>query len=378
MRKVERTPSGSFKVRFRLAGKQTSETFTTHAEARRFTQLLEALGPQGALDQLYAGEQADAVPTLDAVAADHIAHLTGVEGGTRKTYQRLWDRTWGPRLGFLPVNHLTRDLIARAVNDLARTYSRKSLENQRGLLSAVAQRAVDHGWLTKNHARGMRLPRGQEGDRVEMRILTPEEFADVLGRVPDHYRPFVRFLYGTGCRWGEAVALQVQDVALPNVRIRRALKWSPDNDRHVGPTKTSKSNRTVVVGGVMLEDLRAACAGKAGDELVFTAVRGGAVLHRSFWSRVWVPAVQHLAPRPRIHDLRHSHASVLLAAGVPVHVVRARLGHESIQTTVDTYSHLLPDAQLAAAAAADLAFGVRPAPAGELDQGVPPAGEQEQ
>lgn len=357
----------SYKVRFRYGTspktgkpKQTSEAFPPtqqgKKQAEQFVKWLDALGAQGALDQLYETEQQVKVPTLDEVAADHIAHLTGIEEGTRTTYSRLWDRVWSPRLGHIPANRLTRDDVARAVNDLGRSYSHKSLENQRGLLSAVVQRAVEHGHLTKNHAKGIRLPRGQEGERVEMRIITPDEYAGVIERVAEHYRPFVDFLAGTGCRWGEAVALIVADVQLPNVRIRRALKWSPDNNRKVGATKTRRSNRTVVLPPEIHDEIRAACADKSGSDLVFTAPRGGQILHRTFWSRVWLPAVAHLEPRPRIHDLRHSHASTLLAAGVPIHVVQARLGHESIQTTVDTYTHLLPDAQIMAAQAASLAF----------------------
>ena len=371
MRKIETVVDASgnatgYKVRFRHGlspktgkPKQTSETFTTMREAARFAKWLDALGPQGALDQLYEAEQQAAVPTMSELAAEHIEHLTGITDGTRLNYTRLWSRTWGPLIGHLPVNRLGRDDIARAVNHLARTYSHKSLENQRGLLAAVVQRGVEDGHLQKNPARGVRLPRGRESERVEMVILTPDQFDDVLGRMPEHYHPFVRFLYGTGCRWGEAVALTVGDVALPNVRIRRALNWSPDNNRHVGATKTKRSNRTVVVGDIMLDDLRDACAGKARSDLVFTAPRGGEIRHRTFWSRVWLPAVGHLDPRPRIHDLRHSHASWLLGQGVPIHVVQARLGHESIKTTVDTYSHLLPDAQIMAANAAALAFGAR-------------------
>jgi integrase len=368
MRKPERLSSGRYKVRFRGPGispdtgklVQSSETFPTKRAAEDFARDLAALGPQGALDRLFEGEQQAAVPTLDTIAADHIALLTGIESGTRKTYERMWERVWAPRIGHLPANRVTADDIRRAVNQLGDTYSHKSLQNQRGLLSGVLGRAVDLGHLPKNPAKGIRLPRGQEADRVEMRIITPAEFAQVIDGIPEHYRPLVRFLYGTGCRWGEAVALQVQDVTLPNVRIRRALKWTPDGPRLVGATKTRRSNRTVVVGDVMLTDLKHACEGKAGTDLVFTAPRGGQVLHRTFWSRAWLPAVADLTPRPRIHDLRHSHASILLAAGVPIHVVQARLGHESIQTTVNTYSHLLPDAQVAAAAAADLAFGARP------------------
>jgi integrase len=163
-----------------------------------------------------------------------------------------------------------------------------------------------------------------------------------------------------GCRWGEAVALPVGKVNLPNVSFHQALKWSPDNQRVVGATKTSRSRRTIVAPPEIHDELRALTEGRDWGEFVFTAHRGGMVLHRTFWSRYWLPAVADLAPpRPRLHDLRHSHASWLLGNGVPIHVVQARLGHESIQTTVDTYSHLLPDAQIGAANAAALAFGPR-------------------
>jgi integrase len=363
VRQVEQTSSGSFRVRFRHGTsprtgrqRQCSETFSTRQEAEQFAKWLDALGPQGALDTLYAHEQQAAMPTLDQVAADHIEHLTGVERGTRITYQRLWDRTWSKHLGPLPSNMVSSDAVKKAVGVLAQSYSRKSLENQRGLLAAVLDRAVDLGYLPKNPAKGVKLPRGHEGERTEMRIVSPEEFATIQGLLPEVARPLARFLFGTGCRWGEAVALTVADVQLPNVRIRRALKWSPDNQRTIGATKTRKSNRTVVLPPELVEEVRALCAGKAGTDLVFTAPRGGPMPHRTYWSRYWLPAVSHLEPRPRIHDLRHSHASWLLAHGTPIHVVQARLGHESIQTTVDTYGHLLPDAQIAAARAAQGAF----------------------
>lgn len=260
-------------------------------------------------------------------------------------------------MGHLPANAVTRDALARAVIELSTRYSAKSLKNQRGLLAGVCQRAVDQGHLASNPVKGLRLPRGNEQDRGEMRILTADEFAEVHDRMHPHYRPLVTFLYGTGVRWGEAVALRVSDVAPPNVRIRRALKWSPDGDRTVGATKTRKSNRTVVLPGEVLDVLD---LDRPGDALLFTAPRGGPVVHRTFWHDIWLPAVRHLEPRPRIHDLRHSHASWLLGLNVPIHVVQARLGHESIQTTVDTYGSLMPDAQALAAHAASLAFVSRP------------------
>lgn len=365
VRKVERLPSGRYKVRFRYGvspatgkPKQASETFDRKKDADDFATWLDALGPQGALDLLYEGEQDKSVPTLDELAADHFEHLIKAEAGTRLNYERLWNRTWSPLIGSVRAHRLTEDAVNKAIAVLAQRYSRKSLENQRGLLAGVLRRAVKKGYVSDNVALGIGLPSGRPSrGSDEMRILTLEEFGDVEEAMDEHFRPLLRFLWGTGCRWGEAVALPVSAVRLPNIHIRQALKWSPDNKRVIGPPKTKKSRRTIAVPSEVADDLARLSEGRRGDEFVFTAKRGGMVLHRTFWSRYWLPAIAGLeAPKPRIHDLRHSHASHLLANGVPIHIVQARLGHESIQTTVDTYSHLLPDAQRMAQEAAALAF----------------------
>lgn len=360
MRSVEPVTSKAgrtrFKVRYRHAGKQSSQTFDTRKEAQRFALLLDALDPQRALDQMFEEAQQRDVPNMDTLAADHIALLTSVTDGTRLNYQRLWARTWGRLIGTIPATHLTRDDIARATLSLSADYSHKSLKNQRGLLAAVCDRAVDLRYLPSNPTKRLQLPRAKEAERREMRILTAEELAGIFDRVHPHYRLFVMFLAGMGCRYGEAVALQVQDVDLPDVRIRRALKWSPDNKRTVGATKTRRSNRTVRVPTKLRPMLASSIDGKAGDDLVFTAPRGGPINHRTFWSDIWLPAVRDLTPRPRIHDLRHTCASMLLAEGTPILVVSRRLGHESVTTTGDVYGHLVPDAQAQASAAADVMF----------------------
>src|SRR5690606_931175 len=159
-------------------------------------------------------------------------------------YERLWERTWGPEIGSVRVHHLGEDQLNAAVRTLGRRYSRKSLENQRGLLAGVMERAVRRGHIAENHAKGLKLPDGKPsrgGD--DMRILTVEEFLTVEAAMDEHSRPLLRFLWGTGARWGEAVALPVGLVRLPNVEIRQALKWSPDNKRVIGTTKTRRSRR---------------------------------------------------------------------------------------------------------------------------------------
>lgn len=213
------------------------------------------------------------------------------------------------------ADHLTPDLVRQAVNDLAagkgstgETYSTKSLSNQRGPLSGVADRCVELGYLTKNPAKGIRLPEGRrvsvedEGDEddTEMVCLAHDDWDALYAAFSPHYRPFVRFLVGTGCRWGEAVVLRRSDVDLSarTVRIRRALKWSSDGDRMIGPPKTKKGRRTIALPAEVVEDPLPLLEGKAGPDLVFTAPRGGMIAHRTFWSKNWRPAIwraQHCA-----------------------------------------------------------------------------------
>ena len=389
--------------------KQTSELFESQAKAKTFAGWIDALGPQGALDMLYESEQVAEVPSLDEVAADHIEHLTGIEEGTRKKYTALWARTWGKHIGSLPANAWGPDNVRSALNLLALDYAPKSLMNQRGLLSGVADRCIEKGYLTKSPTKKLRLPQGKhvevddddDGDPTEMVCLTHIQWKRLYEQFAEHYKAFIRFLVGTGCRWGEAVVLRVRDVDLTQgvIRIRRALKWSPDGKRTIGPPKTKKGKRSIQLPPEVAIDLRTLIKGKGPNELVFEQTRGGMVNHRNFWSRYWKPGIfraqhcdEHLAElveggckcgtttparctlhkdagqpapcgcpgtlreAPRIHDLRHTSASWALAIGTPIHVVQARLGHESIQTTVDTYSHLLPDAQIMAAQAASMMF----------------------
>jgi integrase len=85
---------------------------------------------------------------------------------------------------------------------------------------------------------------------------------------------------------------------------------------------------------------------------MFRATRGGPVQHSYFHPKVWVPRTRKAGLEGvRLHDLRHTHASWLIARGIDVVTISRRLGHESITTTIDRYGHLLPDQDAGAAAA---------------------------
>jgi len=370
MRAVEtftkRDGSISHRVRFRLGKRQTSETFAKKAEAERFATLIDLVGAQGALDQIYVEDQAAVMPTLDEYAATHIASLTRITDGTRTSYTRIFKRTWSKALGPMPINHVTRHHIAAVINDdLVKRLSDKSIANAHGLLAGIMNGAILDSHISVSPCNGIKLPRNTEHEQVEMRFLTVDEYDAVWSKMDPQFQPLLDFLAGTGCRWGEAEALQIKafNLAAGTVTITRAAKWDASNSvRTFGPPKSKAGRRTITLPAELTEAMRPVLAGKGREDLVFTMSKGGQLRHATFHGRYWRKALEDSGlelPWPRIHDLRHSHAAWLLSAGVPIVVVQRRLGHEDIRTTVNTYGHVMPETQAAAASAAALVFAGR-------------------
>jgi integrase len=198
--------------------------------------------------------------------------------------------------------------------------------------------------ISANPCDGNKLRRDEP---AEMVFLTHDEFAILLDSITEPWRPLVEFLVASGCRWGEVSALRPTDinVAERTVNIRRAWRYVSGEGYQLGPPKTRRSVRTIDVPASTLARLDL-----SGDWVFTNSGRGrrgdsGPVRAHNFNPNVWVPALIRakqagLTNKPRVHDLRHTNASWLIQAGVPLTVVQRHLGHESIQTTSDRYGHL--------------------------------------
>ncbi|MEI2715319.1 MAG: tyrosine-type recombinase/integrase [Nocardioides sp.] len=118
------------------------------------------------------------------------------------------------------------------------------------------------------------------------------------------------------------------------------------HEHHLGYPKTPKSRRTVTIAPAVAAALTRLIDGRAPDDFVFTTRKGFPVHNGDFYRGVWRPLMKALAAEGiapfRFHDLRHTHVAWLVAGGAPLPHIQARLGHESITTTIDTYGHLLP------------------------------------
>lgn len=357
--------------------KMRQETFygtnarDVEAAARSFARLVDRVGITEAsrIRDARTNQSGKAIPTLaefiDTYLDKSTGMLMGVTDGTRDSYRRMADAAIKPRLGDLPVNEITDDDVTRWVTWLETRTNRsgeklatKTIRNHHGLLSQILTKADARGLRTGNPARGVRLTRTR---RQQMTFLTQSEFATLLHFIPERHKPLIMWLAGTGMRWGEATALLWGDVdrdASPMlVHVTKAWqKPEYGTGRVLGPPKTEAGNRTIGVPDGLVHALGA--PGR-GDALIFASNAGTPLWSGSFYPRVWQPAVAAandadrcheagltpIGKHPRVHDLRHSHASWLIAAGRPLPYIQVRLGHEKITTTVGTYGHLLPDAQ---------------------------------
>jgi integrase len=370
----------SYRVRVRVGGRQTTETFESRpaAEVFRARVMDPAIGAARAV-ALRAREDAqsdDYVPTVTEMLDRHLKLLTGVEGRTKDDYLSEAKRSWLPVLGPLRVDEVTRQDVADWVNAAEGTVKPKTIRNRHAILSAVLETAVHDRHITHNPARGTRLPRTGEEDVEEIRFLEYHEFDRLYAEIPDYYKPLVLLLFGTGLRWSEATALQVGDISQTHSTLRVVRAWKkakkPETGFKIGPPKSKKSRRTIRLPLEVLGAIQPLLLDRPANAWLFTTqVRGTVVRHNNFYNRVWKPACIRAElndPRPRIHDARHTHASWLIAQGVRLEVVQHRLGHEDYTTTARVYAHLLPDLLAEAELAADAAF------ASTTIRALPPAG----
>lgn len=350
-----------YQVRWIQDGRAEAATLPTREAAKTFRGKVEAAGDR------WPDDTTPDVPTVRGYVPRFFDQLTGVTTRTRHDYKRDLDAHILPTFGELQLDRIDRATVGRWIRALEqrdKPFAPKTIANLHGLLSAVLAAAVDDKLIAGNPAYGTRLPAGR---KEEACFLTPQEFGLVRTAIPrDDDRAIATTLAGTGMRWGEVSALEVRHVdllaATPRLSVVQAWKRQPDSTYVLGPPKTPRSRRTITIDPEVVDALLPHLAGKQSGELVFPGRDGKRYRHANFY-RVWQPAVakarkEGLAKQPRVHDLRHSHASWLIAAGVPIVAIQRRLGHESITTTVDLYGHLAPDADLGAAAAITVALRV--------------------
>lgn len=347
--------SASYLVRWRDPVTRTQQgiTFASETEAITLKRFLDANGQSFRVAQDAMVDAARNVPTVADVVQEHIDLLVRPSSRTIQSYQVMLDLHIRPTLGSVPIDKLDIRQLTQWIRAMqTKGLSAKTIKNVHALLYSAIETAIALKYRLDNPCRRVQMPSGEKPED-EARFLTQREFSLLREAMAGPYKVFIEFLVMTGTRFGEATAVTVADVdvlAKPAaVRINKAWKRDGSNSFYLGATKTGAGKRTIALNPGLVDHLVPLIASRSGTDLLFVSSTGSRLSHSTFWRHYWVPAVtaaqaKGLTKEPRIHDLRHTHASWLIQDGVSLFTISRRLGHASTTTTEQVYGHLMPQA----------------------------------
>lgn len=256
----------------------------------------------------------------------------------------------------LRPEHLQKHYTARLNNGL----SARTVRYHHAVIHKALQTAVKWGLVSRNVADGVDIPRTR---RNEMQTWDEYDITRFLEAAKDspYYALFYTALY-TGMRRSELLGLKWSDVdfILSQVYINRSLHHLKDGSYVFTQPKSARSQRTIALPPSAILTLREHHEtqklerGMLGielkdDDLVFSTLEGKPLRPNTI-TRAWSMLAARAGVKViRLHDARHTHASLMLKQGIHPKIVQERLGHASISMTLDTYSHVAPGLQQAAA-----------------------------
>ena len=341
------------------SGRQRSAgTFTSRREAERAGRLAENSLEAGTWIDRISGET-----TFDDYVEKVWWPSRQLEVSTRAAYRSYLDKHFIPYFGRRTMASITPSAVESWIaNALAAGLSPASVRKYHSMLKTIFQRAVRDRVIAFNPCAATELPKAVSKAKT---IPTPEDFERLLSEIPKRWRLMILVEIETGLRWGELVALRPRHInflrRLVHVRetiVEVSKKMSPTGERMIFKDyPKDDQHRTLSVGQPLIDLISADIAerGLSRDDLLFpSTLRPGAgpVSRNTFRTKVWLPALKRtgLDFHVRVHDLRHAHASWLLAGGADLRSVMERLGHSQI-TTAQRYLHTLPGADEQALAA---------------------------
>jgi integrase len=276
-----------------------------------------------------------------------------------------------PHIGTVKLQKLSGSQVNALYGKLAETgrkdgktgLSPMTIHHVHACLHKAFKDAVRWGHISRNPLDAADPPRKRGENAREMQTWTKEQLKAFLDSVADdRLSPLWHTIAMTGMRRGEALRIRWSDVDLENCRlsVRRALV-PVNREVVVSEPKTVKGCRVIALDPGTVEILKAQAARQLDEQndwddawidsgLVFT-VENGAALDPESVTRYFRQAVKRsMLPSIRLHDLRHTHATLALQAGIHPKVVSERLGHATVSITLDTYSRAIPAMQEEAAA----------------------------
>jgi integrase len=330
----------TFSIKYRVSGHQVKKAIgPSRREAER------AL--TAALAKVDRGEiRSTSQETFRQAAERWLARKQPViEASTYRDYETHLRLRLLPAFSGRKLRQITRGHIEDYLADLdtESRLSRKTINDSLIPLRQILGRAVREGVIATNPATNADrdAPLELPYERPTMHYLTREQTPRYLDACEDWYRPLAEVLVGAGLRIGEAIALEWRDIDWDSsaLNITRTAKHGG-----IGTPKGDRA-RSVLIASYLRDVLRdhhtaQATSGRL-QKLVFTNARGTMLDRNNVRRRAHNVALQDAAlpSAIRLHDLRHTAATLWLASGESIYFVQQQLGHKDIQTTIDLYGH---------------------------------------
>ncbi len=339
---IEQTPSGAWRVQVRHRGRRASGTFATKSEAtRRGAAMLVELG----------GSPTAITATLGDIIADQCADLEQHRSATYASdISRVADRLPAD-VKTMPTERITAATIEATYRRLERDgWTPHRVRRVHELLHGAYKRATRLGVVYTNPMGSVRPPATPDTD------VHPPDAAQVARIVAAPTRTIERLALHvaatTGARRGELVALQWGDLDGTSLAIRRSLAYTKKAGVHERPTKTGRKGQRVVTLDAMTVRMLTAWRAEQAERAMANGIAPVWIVSDDAGLSPWRPdRMSHVYGRAtkkagvtghRLHDLRHFHATQLLAAGIAPWIVAHRLGHATVDTTLRLYAHWIP------------------------------------
>lgn len=306
--------------------------------------------------------------TLQSYKANMTLHVIPNIGGTRvqrltpadlnSLYRRLLSEG---RVG-QKRKHDAHNALTTGEEQAKRGLSPKTVRNIHITISAALSYAVKNNLVHRNVARNANPPGTRAGQSSELTTWTAQELKTFLAEINGHrFYPAYLLAATTGMRRAEVLGLRWSDIDLDTMvlSVQQTL-LSVNYQIEISEPKTPGSRRAIALDRHTTAILRAHRARQAEEHLskgaaykdgglVFTT-ESGEPIHPDLFSKVFNQLVEKSGlPRIRLHDLRHTYATLALSQGIHPKVVAERLGHSGISMTMNTYTHAIPSLQKDAA-----------------------------
>ena len=244
----------------------------------------------------------------------------------------------------LKLSDLDKRNYQLLLNDYALTHERQTTMDFHHQLKCAIMDALDEGLLKADPTRKV-IIKGKTPTKKKPKFLNQHELQSLLSVLTLEDKPswdwFVLLVAKTGLRFSEALSLTPQDFDFEQQKIKITKTWNYKNaDGGFSDTKNLSSKRTLQIDPKLCVQFSVLTKNMKADELIFVK---GRVFNSIVNAHLNALCEESGVPVISLHSLRHTHASLLIYAGVSIASIAKRLGHSSVTTTQETYLHIIQE-----------------------------------